>query len=1053
MTTRLESLKERRDKLEQQLTASNSATLRNVSPSNKDISVSSQLSATIRQINDLKSEEISNKWYGRDTSSSDEAPERSEGFFMKTLRGLQQPLNVIAGTTQSLLGKGSKPKLLDNIEEARRSGLTYGDILKQYDVPRAFQVPLGYALDITADPINWMTFGTGALIPRVGIGLVKGGMKSGAKGALTAAGKGLTSNLAKKTVTGMKPFTKFSTKFKGAAEKLGEKAVKGADEYNALIGKSLEADLKASRSAIPWLKSGTIGTKLEKGIRSIGKSKVTASEFEEGKNIGNRFANFMKYSPEEQARRMELDDITTNLSKEKGAIRKRDADFANYEELADPNAFIKMKDTAGAMVDVRIKDADNVILPKFKGKVSVEKNLENAEYLLNASKMDYNTQHLIDLHKVTPLGKTGVKFYDDFVDKLKNTTIKDLKNKRLGPMVLNDVIEDANNIVKFTEKLKKPIDLKPFKMMLETQEKLVSLFKSAKVAMNPGSFTVAFGGNFFMGAMMGLPVWKPSYLNSMWRAQKFLKGKTGAAGMRDILTADVGSLLSMAKKNPAKFEQALGISMEEISRKLGIEKRALVDLLSEKDSFKKVKEVMMKGLDASDEAAVTVANIGDEVGDAALMKRTSELTDISSDFNKKVSKDLGKYNTPAENVERNLVNNSVMRSEEGSGIVPGELVLGRNDYVDNLAKIINKSIDNNPEGYNLIAKFTGLLVEKMPRAYERIDQTFKLGTTNFLMTEGVNAKTLEILNRSVKITMDDLMPKSVIKGGERLYKLKADKATEVAVEAFMNYSAMPDFVRVMRALPVAGAPFLSFPYAMAAKTGKTALNNPAIFNKISFMLNEMNVGRTTQEKAAMENKYNKYLNSPTVAKMFGMWNINVKNFVPYYTMNMFNPSDRTYGNSNREKILKMTDKVPLFQDPAGQMLKDYIIQPWLLSGTDQIPQGQFGQPLYPAYDPKTGKQKDSSFLDIAPYAAKTLVEPLIPGFMGYAGLLAGKVPREILDHVPSYAFRNLANATQGRSTVGKDTKEDAVRKTLRSLFSRSGVPLYTLDATRTKIKN
>jgi hypothetical protein len=246
---------------------------------------------------------------------------------------------------------------------------------------------------------------------------------------------------------------------------------------------------------------------------------------------------------------------------------------------------------------------------------------------------------------------------------------------------------------------------------------------------------------------------------------------------------------------------------------------------------------------------------------------------------------------------------------------------------------------------------------------------------------------------------------------------------------------------------------MSFPYAMVSKMGKTAVNNPALFNKISFMINEMNTGRTPQEKAALEEKYNQYLKSPTVVKLFGMWNTDVKTYIPYYTMNMFNPSERTYDDSNEGKMLKLMDKFPVMQDPVGQVIKDYFIQPWILSNSGQVPQGLFGQPIYPAYD-EQGNKKDVGLMTKALYGGRSIAESVVPGSLSYLGLAnaVADLSPEAVEWIPSYGGRNLANATQGRSSIGATTKEDAVRKTFRSLLGRTGVPAYTLDVTKTSSK-
>ena len=236
---------------------------------------------------------------------------------------------------------------------------------------------------------------------------------------------------------------------------------------------------------------------------------------------------------------------------------------------------------------------------------------------------------------------------------------------------------------------------------------------------------------------------------------------------------------------------------------------------------------------------------------------------------------------------------------------------------------------------------------------------------------------------------------------------------------------------------------------MAVKTGKTLINNPAIFNKVGFAMNEWTGLRSPEEKAAMETKYNSYLNSPSIVRLFGMWNTDVKNWIPYYTMNMFNPSQRRYGDSTQAQLLRLFDKFPILQDPVGSVIKDFFLQPYLLWGTGDIPQGQFGQALLPYFDEK-GRKIQPSLGTKAFYAGRTLAESVVPGAAGFAGILVGGAPESVKELIPSYLARKLAEAWSGKTPIGKQTKEAPSLKVIRALSGGLGVPLYPLDTTKTK---
>jgi hypothetical protein len=132
---------------------------------------------------------------------------------------------------------------------------------------------------------------------------------------------------------------------------------------------------------------------------------------------------------------------------------------------------------------------------------------------------------------------------------------------------------------------------------------------------------------------------------------------------------------------------------------------------------------------------------------------------------------------------------------------------------------------NNPVSRALVWYF-----EKPMTWYERLDQSFKLGTMIDLVENGIDADEIKMLSRFVPMTKADY----TFDATKGMYKLSHDKAQEAVSKIYMNYMAMPAAARVLRMLPFFGAPFASFTYAMTAKAGETALNYPSFFNKVTF---------------------------------------------------------------------------------------------------------------------------------------------------------------------------------------------------------------------------
>jgi len=1092
MAKTIQDLENLRSTLEDKLSSSPTAYARNTSPSKGDLTISSNLSSLKKQIEGLRSEQRGNRWYGV-SDKDDDVPGKPEGFFMRGLEGLQKPLNTIAGAAQYALDIGTKSSLLENTKEAREKGLTFGDILKQEGVDnRAVRGTLGLLLNVMFDPINWATVGTSALIPRIGVGLVKGATKSGVKGALEAAGKGLTSNLSKKAI-GVSKFLPIKTtaravgrvaenvgEYKGLegasnlltkgiekgrtlAEKFAARAVKDADRYDELIGKDPLELLGKGLIRGKGFGTGKVGAYIDDairgkneilnkipGVRYLGKDSIKGL----GQTKGDIFADFFDYSPLKRNTLMEKkDEIIKEMEKidilGTGNIEK--ADFLDLADFYNPKAQVtrfdpKSKQEVREFIRDTITSADGTITNPLKkefqgGKIRVLDNIENANALLEQAGKAIDQKLLVDMYKPLTPGLTGVDVYDNFIARVKNTSLRDWKEGRLlGPKVLASAQIDAKKLVDvWNSGGKEFVDIKPLNNLLKGLENFTFMFKAFKVPLNVGSHVVAYLGNFFMGAMMGLPTWKQKYIESVMIGRKFAKGKLSMQQFAEVFTGADDSMRTLAVENPTVFKSIFGVNPLEIFDRM-VKEEKLSKFLNYRDEMKSIEERMTEmGKEVS-----VIRSIDETVKIVDDLPRTAGVINTE----KAIEESLSKFKTPTEGRMEDMMNNIKRTKVDEYSSFLGSSEMSESSFYERWRNSIATKRKENPNDFTL--KFTNMIVNGMTKSYESIDQGFKIGNFIYLTKVGLTAEELAKVGNIVDLT-DSVLP-VVISGGEKLYKIKPLAATRISSEAYMNYSAMPDFVKVMRSLPMVSAPFLSFQYAMLPKTAKTLLHNPSYFNKVSFALNEMNSGRSPEERIALENKYNQYLNSPTVVKFFGMMNVDVKGYIPHLTMNMLNPSERTYDDSPQGKALKALDKLPVMQHPIGQMFKDYFLQPMVLKGTGQNPQGQFGQPLYQSYDEK-GRKIDVGLMGRAPYALRTLADAITPGVANYLGVplgMTGMSP-EAIDYLPSYGMRSLANATQGRTSIGKMTKENVIQKTLRTLFSRTGFPMYPLDITKTNI--
>jgi hypothetical protein len=241
--------------------------------------------------------------------------------------------------------------------------------------------------------------------------------------------------------------------------------------------------------------------------------------------------------------------------------------------------------------------------------------------------------------------------------------------------------------------------------------------------------------------------------------------------------------------------------------------------------------------------------------------------------------------------------------------------------------------------------------------FQKVDQVFKLKDFFRLVRDGISEKELLKMTNNFMATNARIHPEDIYesawKGGTQYFKIKPDKALDIVNDIYMNYAAMPAFIRTLRALPIVGSPFFAFTYAMLAKTAKTAVNNPAAFNKVNFLLQELSSDKSPLEREAMKSKYYSYLDRP------GMVNLgekvpfftghpvymNLAQMIPYYSLNIINPSERGFNDTIRGQFAGTIDRSPLFKDPVGQLMLDYIILPAIMQ--DQKPVNAWGAPLYP----------------------------------------------------------------------------------------------------------
>lgn len=699
--------------------------------------------------------------------------------------------------------------------------------------------------------------------------------------------------------------------------------------------------------------------------------------------------------------------------------------------------------------------------------------------------------------------KTGMKFYDDLSEKFRDTMMSnktgmqinngfdvgDFIKKENGKFIranneaesigkVSELVDNATFKYEKKDALKfslgknkatgEQINVKPLEVFFDAMQFLPKVFKLAKVPLNPASHTNAMLGNLTMSWMAGWNITKTAPLTA--KMYKFLSGKAGANFVLNNFLQEGSDFAKFVGENPTAFKGTFGFAPSMLGGKYW-QQGILKDLKASGVGLNKLEEnAVMDAMHGFPNDIKTFLEGEAEKTSATKIKKGIPLSDTekvrASTISEAVDPNEFKIGTPSSSARVNKEAGIAESVDDPSSAIRDLNIEGGAvmDYIK------RKASESSIQGkvYSAIQAS----IEKGTNLFERHDQAAKLANAIHATAEGLSLDELRKLSRMIPegISNKDIVEKiltvdgkvrygdisTVVKGekvvpniidGQRVYKLTWDKATDLANETHMNYAAMPAFVRMMRQMPLLGAPFVSFTYAAIPKTMKTLIHNPAAFNNIHYMLHEFGGDKTNAEKAAMNDKWNAWFKNPNLYKLpFGEDShvyLNLTNALPYYSLSLLNPSQRNYSDFLPSATVKTIDNLQLMKTPGGQLIFDYFILPHLISQTDR-PLGSMGQPLYPL--DATGIQK-------AGYAARSLGEAYVPGAAGLLGLAGGKFAPGMTQYVPSYNYRKLAEGVQQNTALGIPSKDSATELTARNMSGFAGLPINKLNMDYLKNKS
>lgn len=941
--------------IQNKLNSSKTAYNPGISPTKKDLRLQSELMKAQSRVDRVENERLKEQWYGKKDPKVGAKDEK--GYFGKFLHTLGAPMYGIVGGIEAALGKGTKRGLANIRANVEEEG-TAGDLLRSYNVPNLISMPLGLALDITLDPINWATMGTAALIPRTVFGAYKG-LKTGS-GALRGLKSGLKSNLLNKAEITARFIPGVAKKaaiesldpskvgpFVSGYKKIARAGQKARSEFDAITETTFRDVLVKNYGKV------RLGDKLEKALKN--------------KSYGPTVLEMFKYSPS---------DWFTKALKE-AALAGNTDEIARLKKIMGTDPF---ENSINRMMGKKLTD-----------KGWVQKDMDDGIHVLGSSGVIRSVDSAENAARLSGEAKLTNEFrgkvnaiYDDVIRKLSksesNLSKKDMKDKLEG---LYEQYYIGNEAMK--KKVEKLIKTKGGRKMLNSYGIYIGLFKNMKIGLNPATWMNAVVGNLTMTYMAGVNALDPRFLGAMKKAAKIVT-KQDLESLTPLLQGR--TLRELAIDLPDIFRSAFGMQPE-----LFVNGERYIAKMAKQY---KVQGKSLKGYD-------DVLNDYQEIFLSGKLAKEALRTGRSST-------DIALSATPHAGITAEVYGGS--KSPYG--------------------RFMNRMKARGDAGNNPFAKALESTLRVSMEGYGKIDQMYRLGLALHLAENGISETELRTLSKIIKLNPNS---DDIVKGFGNLYKISPKKAMETSLEVYMNYSAMPGFVKGMRVLPVAGFPFIAFSYAMVAKTGKTLLRNTALFNKVQFLMKEISGDKSPLERQALAGQYYGYFSKPGMMKLpFFKENpvyLNMENMLPYYTLNAFQPSEREYTSQFARSLTGFTDKSPFFKSPEGQLMLDYFILPLIIQ--NEQPKGMFNQPLW---------TRDAGVGEKAARATEAFIESFLPPLGGLAGLA---VPYDVAKYMPlGYRFKSFAGAKEGKSALGIKSDEPAAQRTLRKLGGMAGLPTYQM---------
>jgi len=869
-----------RDSLKEKLAGSPSSYSEGAA-SSSDLNTDIELMAAEKKVAALTSQKEKEKWYPAGTDDVTTQGKPKAGLFTRILSGLGAPLRWEAGAVDAMLGGGEGKGIIENANyNMKTGGQTYGDLMRERNVPNWIAAPAGFALDVMGDPINIASMGTASLVGKVGAGLVKGTMKEGLVGGLKAAGAGAVSSIAGDALGLVKaiPFgggKALAANEGGVFQKIARKVAEKGMQYDELTGINQLESAGKNFGGLTNVKEG--GFTLGKGLESV------IREIPGGDTLVEKF----KYSPadwfdktkavSEIHKVLEKEGLTSSVPVNLNRVVEMMDNPLNVD-LMQPKKVTSFYDDKLAEINKMILDTDYVAKNGTKNTFLVADDATEFEARLaqEAMKSEEARDSIIQFAKLNK-EKTGIDWFDKTTKFIKDNVSKfKIGNVELGKNALTAIgISD-------------------------------DIFKASKVLLNPASRMNANAGNVLFTTIYGfdpLRVYLGQKSSSLKKAVEFITGNDGGAFALTNFFDGVSDFADFASTNPNAVVNSLGMTASSMAGRTFIESIVregknmglITSASSESDLIRKVMS-MGDELKASLQSTAGVAEKATTEG--GFFETLNKSVKAKKDFLQKSQLETA-YNK--------------IKGTAGSE-VGGPTSYLANEIGDTSIKKfyeIKKEWAEKAAGGSIPHKILDSLITKQiakgANKFGLVDQAHKLNLSVYMTKAGLTESELTAVAKNIKngITDDDVrwfVDKSgkkvpyTYEDGQKIFRLTWNKAVQIADDVYMNYAAMPPFVRMMRSAGIVGMPFGAFTYGAISKIGKNVVSNPQMFNKVGFATHEFAGQKGPVEKAALDTPYYSWYDSPSMVKLpFFKDNplyLNLANWIPYYSLNMFSPSQR-----------------------------------------------------------------------------------------------------------------------------------------------------------------